>query len=243
MVAATVGERFFYETKYAKNRPLPESRVIEIPDAYKEYKGTPVVFLPPPSVSGGEPLWDVVRKRRSRRGYTFRQIALEELSQMLWATQGVTGRVSGYLLRAAPSAGALYPVETYLWVNKVEDLSQGIYHFNVRRFALELIYGGNYGAALKEACLGQNMLSTCSVAFIWTAVIDRCRMKYGERAFRYIFMDVGHICQNLYLAATALGLGCCAIGAFYDDEVNRLIGVDGVAESTIYIATVGTLNG
>ncbi len=235
-----VGERFFQETKYRRGEGLPESRVIEVPDAFKEYENVPVVFLPSPVVSGGPELWDVVRRRRSRRRYTMQEVDLKDLSQLLWATQGITGRVSGYLLRAAPSAGALYPVETYLWVNRVRDLSQGIYHFNVRRFCLELIYGGNYSAALKEACLGQAMLATCSVAFIWTAVIDRCRMKYGERAFRYIFMDAGHICQNLYLACTAMGLGCCAIGAFYDDEVNRIIGVDGMAESVVYIATVGT---
>ena len=236
-----VGEKFFMDTKYVRGKDLTPSRVIKIPEAYKEYTNVPTVFLPAPVVGGGESIWDVIRKRRSKRRYVPDILSQKELSQLLWATQGITGRVSGFLLRSAPSAGALYPIETYLWIHRVEDLSMGIYHFNVKRFCLEMIRGGNYSTSLKEACLGQHMLSTCAVAFIWTAVIDRCRVKYGERAFRYIFMDVGHICQNLYLAATAMGLGCCAIGAFFDDEVNQILGLDGMTESVIYIATVGKL--
>lgn len=229
------------ETKYERGKELTPSRILEIPEPFKEYKNAPLIFLPAPTVGGGEPIWDTLRKRRSKRRYSNGYISQKDLSQLLWATQGITGRVSGFLLRTAPSAGALYPIETYLWVHKVEDLSMGIYHFNIKKFCLELIFGGNYALRLKEACLGQHMLSTCSVVFIWTAVIDRCRIKYGERAFRYIFMDVGHICQNLYLAATAMGLGCCAIGAFYDDEINKMLGINGINESVVYLATVGTL--
>ena len=234
-----VGERFFQETKYGRERKLPETRMVSVPRDVKEYENVPCVLLPKPKVSGGAPIWDVVRNRRSVRSYSDRYLDLEELAQLLWATQGITGSIGGYPLRASPSAGALYPIETYLLVNRVNNISQGIYHFNVRKFRLELLKGGNFSYAFAEAALGQHMFVKCAVAFVWSAVIDRCRVKYGERAFRYIFMDVGHICQNLYLAATAMGLGCCAVGAFYDDEVNALIGLDGVAESVVYMATVG----
>ena len=236
-----VGERFLQETKYARDGELPATRVLKVPDEYKEYSGVPVFFLPDPETTGGAPLWDVVRQRRSVRRYSQRPMDLKELSQLLWATQGVTGRVGGFALRASPSAGALYPIETYLWVRNVEGLSKGIYHYHPLKACLELLEGGDFSYALTQACLGQGMLATCSVAFIWTAVVDRCRIKYGERAFRYIFLDAAHICQNLYLASCALGFGCCAIGAFYDDEINGIIGVDGQVETVIYLATVGPL--
>ncbi len=238
-----VGERFFQETKYKRGKPLPETIIREKPTPYKIYKNVPVFFLPDPKIEGGAPLWDVLRKRRSIRSYDpHAYIDKELLSQLLWAIQGITAKVGGYLLRTAPSAGALYPFETYLFVRKVRGLTQGIYHFNVPDFCLELLVGGDFSFHLQKACIDQPMLSRAAVVFIWSAVIDRCRIKYGERAFRYIFMDVAHVCQNLYLAATGLGLGCCAIGAFFDDDINKILNIDGITESVVYLATVGVID-
>jgi len=237
-----VGERFFQETKYIRGKRLPATRIIEEPQLYKEYPNAPVFYLPEPVKEDGPGIWEILKQRRSLRDYTpLSGIALEDLSQLLWSVQGVTAKAGPFLLRTAPSAGALYPYETYIYAHQVDGLSRGIYHLNVKNFYLELLTAGDFSSALTKACLDQPMLKRASVVFIWSAVIDRSRVKYGERAFRYIFLDLGHACQNLYLAATAMNLGCCAIGAFYDDEVNRLVGIDGERESVVYLATVGVI--
>ncbi len=197
------------------------------------------IKLPPPDKKGGMPIWECITKRRSRREFTGESITLKELSQLLYATQGITGEIEGYPLRAAPSAGALYPIETYLVVNRVEDIDAGIYHYNVLKAELELLERGDFSRYIASAALEQDFLAKASVVFVWTAIPQRTKWKYGERGWRYIYKDAAHICQNLYLAATALNLGCCAIGACFDDEVNEILGIDGEKETVIYLAGVG----
>jgi len=164
---------------------------------------------------------------------------LETLARLVWSVGGVRERQGGFLFRVVPSAGALYPVETYIMANRVEGLEKGIYHLYVPTFSLELVEAGDRSEALAQAALGQGMVYQAAVVFLWTAVIDRCRIKYGERAFRYIYLDAGHMGQNLYLAATAMGLGCCTVGALFDDEVNEILDVDGEEETVIYLGAVG----
>ncbi len=196
------------------------------------------IKLPKPSF-GKQIFWDVLVKRRSKRSYRKDALPLEYLSLLLFAAQGVTDSIGRYLLRTAPSAGALYPIETYLCVNQVSGLSQGLYHFEVQSFSLEVLATGEFGRTLAEASLGQSMCAKAQVVFVWSAIPRRTMNKYGSRGMRYIFMDVAHICQNVLLAATALGLGACPIGAFFDDEVNQLFGLDGEEETVIYLASVG----
>ena len=166
---------------------------------------------------------------------------MEELAKILWAAQGITARAGMYLLRTAPSAGALYPFETYLYIDRVEGMVKGIYHFDVPEFALARMREGDFNQAITAASLGQPVIRKAAVVLIWTAMMLRCMVKYRERAVRYIGMDLGHVCQNVQLAATALGFGSCPIGAFYDDEMNELIGVDGEEETVLYLVTVGKL--
>jgi SagB-type dehydrogenase family enzyme len=147
--------------------------------------------------------------------------------------------VHGFEFRAAPSAGALYPIETYPVVNRVEEIPAGIYHYSVKESQILLIREGFFGHALSQAALGQGMLADAACVFVWTAVVERSKWKYRERAYRYIYMDAGHLGQNLYLAATGLGLGCCTVGAFFDDEIDRLIGIDGEKEISVYLGAVG----
>ena len=177
-------------------------------------------------------------KRRSKRAYTNESITLEELSQIIWATQGVTTRVSGHALRTAPSAGALYPIETYIWVNRVSELDQGLYHYQVQHHQLDLLKKGDFSREVSRGALDQKMAGDAAITFIWSAIIQRSRWKYLQRSYRYIFMDAGHIAQNLALAAEALGLGSCQIGALYDDELNALLDLDGFEESVIYMSSV-----
>ena len=184
-------------------------------------------------------MWDTLACRRSIRDYSSVAVSMAELSQLLWAIQGVTAHAGRYALRTAPSAGALYPIETYILVNLVSDLAAGIYHYDVRKHGLEVVRKGDFGAEIARAALGENMLKEAALVFLWTAVVARSKWKYFERAYRYMYMDAGHIGQNAYLAAEALGMGCCTVGAFLDDEVNSVIGIDGKDEVALYLCAVG----
>ena len=235
-----IGDRYHLETKYYRDRSLGgSSRLKEAPEAYKTYPGAKIVSLPEPARSAGNFIWDVLSRRRSIRDYTSVGVSMTEVSQLLWATQGVTAYAGHYALRTAPSAGALYPIETYVLVNRVKDLEVGIYHYDIRQHKLELVRKGDFGSDIAQAALGQNMLQEAALVFLWTAVVARSKCKYRERAYRYIYMDAGHIGQNAYLAAETLGLGCCTVGAFLDDEVNSLIGIDGKSEIALYLCAVG----
>ena len=185
---------------------------------------------------------ELIERRISRRSYSKQPLTLEELSFLLWATQGVKQAARTHTMRTVPSAGARHPLETYLAINRVEGLESGFFRFlHVQHQLIQLNSDATFSHQLAQACLGQDMLETCAVAFIWTAVIERSRWKYQQRGFRYIYLDAGHVCQNLYLTCEAFSMGCCAIAAFDDDAVNELISVDGQDEFAIYLATVGKI--
>lgn len=166
-------------------------------------------------------------------------MTIEQLSYLLWASTGIQRREDGYEFRTVPSAGALYPIETYLVVNNVEDLDQGIYHYNVKGHFLEELKQGDFSDDIARAALDQQMCADAAAVFIWTAIFKRSKWKYGQRAYRYIYLDAGHIAENLALATAGLKLGCCHVAALFDDEVNSIVDVDGVEESTIYMSAVG----
>ena len=235
--------RYMQGTKYHRDRLLKDDLgSIPAPKRFKNYQEAERLVLPQPDLSQPADLWQCLAKRRSERDYTTDPLSLEELSKLMWAAQGVTARAGMHLLRTAPSAGALYPFETYLYIDKVEEVPKGIYHFNVADFVLERMQGGNFNQAITAASLGQPVVRRAAVIFIWTAMMLRCMVKYRDRAVRYIAMDLGHVCQNIQLAATAMGLGSCPIGAFFDDDFNELLGVDGEEETVVYLVTAGKLN-
>lgn len=236
----TLGERFQRETKYARGKRLPPSRTFSHPMPYKEYPDAERIPLSTPKRDNGPGIWKMIARRKSIREFVPASTTKETLSQLLWATQGIRERSHGFLFRTVPSAGALYPIETYLMANHVDGLKEGLYHFHVPTFSLEFIREGALSYSLAQAALDQYMMVEASVVFIWTAIIDRCRVKYGERAFRYIYLDAGHVGQNLYLAATSLELGCCTVGAFLDDEVNKILDVNGIEETVLYMGVVGS---
>jgi SagB-type dehydrogenase family enzyme len=210
------------------------------PSPYKEFPYALKKFsIRPLDQKGGKSLWEAISQRRSIREFSARSIAFSELSQLVWATQGITLKAWGFDFRASPSAGALYPIETYLVANRVEEIPPGLYHYHVREVQLILLKEGHFGPDLCRSGLGQEMLEEAACVFVWTAVVARSKWKYRERAYRYIYMDAGHIGQALYLAATALDLGCCTVGAFYDEEVDRVIGADGKNEFSVYLGAVG----
>ena len=181
-----------------------------------------------------------MKRRRSVRNYTGEPLSLPQLSQLLYAAQGITGSMHGQPLRSAPSAGALYPVEIYVTAHNVEELERGIYHYALREHQLEVTAAGDFRKQITRAALQQDMLGEADVVIVLAAIFDRARHKYGERGYRYVYMEAGHISQNIYLQAVSLGLGSVGVGAFLDAEVNRLIGADGSKEAAIYLHAVGT---
>jgi len=229
-------------TKYSRQRPPSDNLgTIPSPERVKTYREAERVQLPQPDFGEPADLWQCLARRRSERNTSEEPLSLEELAKILWAAQGVTAQAGMHLLRTAPSAGALYPFETYVYIDRVEGVSQGIYHFDVGEFTLASLEEGDFNQVITAASLGQPVVRKAAVVLIWTAMMLRCMVKYRERAVRYIGMDLGHVCQNVQLAATALGFGSCPIGAFYDDELNELLALDGEEETVLYMVTVGKL--
>ena len=188
----------------------------------------------------GMPFEQALEERRSVRTFSDRKMTEAELSQLLFSGQGITGKTRGRNLRAAPSAGATYPMELYAIVNSVEGIDRGIYRYVPDSHELILLKEGDFGGPLRAACLGQTWLETASVNLVITAVPDRISSRYGDRSPRYIFLEAGHIAQNILLQAVSLGLGGVPIGACHDEEVDAIMSLDGTTEQAVYIITVGT---
>lgn len=209
------------------------------PDTYKHYSNTKKIELPLSKEFQTLSFDETIRKRKSVRNFSEKNLTLQQLAYLLWSSTGIQRKQRGYEFRNAPSAGALYPIETYLFANKVETLPVGLYHYNIKSHMLEELKTGDFSNYLTNSCLGQSMLSSAAIVIIWSAIFFRTKWKYKQRAYRYIYLDCGHVAQNLALSATSLGLGSCQIGAFFDDEINALIELNGIEESVIYLSAVG----
>jgi len=235
-----IGDKFQQQTKYdPRNMPGPRFDRAGPPPLYKQYPHSPKIELPAYQPDKLVSLDQALKKRRSIRRFQQKPLTLGRLSYLLWASTGIQRIEAGYEFRTAPSAGALYPIETYLLVNNVRKLETGLYHYSVRSHQLEQLKTGEFGRTIAAAALGQSMCQTAAAVFVWTAVFARCKYKYGQRAYRYIYLDAGHITENLALAAVSLNLASCEIGALYDDQVNAILDIDGAAESVICMAVLG----
>ena len=238
------GKEFMERTKYHKMGSSDQSRGLPQPPLeLPQDESRAVVDLPKPTeLKVGEfSLREAIEGRRSVREYSDAPLRLEELSWLLWCTQGVRQVARrNATLRNVPSAGARHAFETYVLVNRVEGLKPGIYRFLATGHKLvEVEMGGSTAERVSAACLGQGFIISSAATFVWTAVSYRMAWRYQERGYRYMHLDAGHVCQNMYLAAEAIGSGVCAIGAFNDDQLNELLGIDGVEQFAIYVATVG----
>jgi len=194
-----------------------------------------VIKLPGPKYDSDVSLEENLAKRRSVRDYTDEQLTMEEVSQLLWAAQGMT---SDRGFRTAPSAGALYPLEVYLVAGHVKGLTTGVYHYNPKKHELLMVAEGDMRSRLAAAALGQSPVNNGAVSLVFTAVYGRTTGKYGDRGIRYVLMEIGHSAQNVCLQATAMGLGSVTIGAFYDKEVGRLLNLS-EEEEPLYIIPIG----
>ena len=206
------------------------------PAPYKQVGAGARVTLPavdaPPAMSVAQAL----EQRRSLREYADRTMTRQELA---WVVSAATAITSGDGRRTAPSAGALYPIETYVAVHRVEGIDSGLYHVDVRAQALEPVRSGSVAGDLMIAGLGQDFLRKAPVVLVLSGLFQRTRWKYHERHYRYVCWEGGHVAQNVYLAAEAAGLGACMVGAFLDGNLNGLLRVDGRQEAALGLIAVG----
>lgn len=218
-----------------------EAEVDAMTRAYKRYRLRPRLALP-----GGEELRlpstsfdQVVTTRRTVRSFDGGALTLDEVAALLALSGGVTGGYQKQLLRAAPSAGGLFPVEMYLSVRDVAGLDPGLYHYDWPDHILARIGDHPGNDAVTRVCCRQPQAGTAALVVFLAGMVQRTVSKYGDRGLRYVFLDVGHLAQNLCLTATALDLACMTTCGFFDDEANDLFGLDGLAESMLYVAFVG----
>lgn len=179
-----------------------------------------IIVLPSPAFSGEVTVEEAIRRRRSVRDFEDKSITLNHVSQLLWAAQGITNKEG---LRAAPSAGALYPLDVYVVVGNVIDLKPGVYRYipHGHKLALQLI--GDKRKELSAAALHQNWLKNAAVMFVFSAVYERTTKKYGKRGIRYVDMEVGYSGENFFLQCEALGLSTVVVGAFDDEKVKSVL--------------------
>lgn len=237
------GENFQQKSKYIRDK-LPRHALNwgSKPKTYKVYSDSfKKVKLPEPIFDQAIQFWNVIKNRHSTRNFTNEPLTIMELSLFLFGMSGLNRIFPQYAFRTVPSAGGLYPIEIYAVINNVVDLEKGLYHYDIQNHSLNLLKEGDYRSKVAEACLGQNSAFTSATNFIWTAMIERSQWKYLQRCYRYIYLDAGHIGQNFYLIAEALGLGACTIGAIYDDELNQFLEIDGRIETAIYVGVVGKI--
>jgi len=239
-----IGKDFIEMTKYAHLEPSPQSQ------------GVPQPQLQVPAPAGAKliPLPDgkdlqldnvnlikLVESRETRRNYSETPLSMQELSFLLWGTQGVKSVTEKPATRrTVPSAGSRHAFETYLLINRVAGLEPGLYRYMALEHQLAKLQAPpDINSILTIACKNQAHVRNSAVTFFWVAVPMRMVWRYCQRGYRYMFLDAGHVCQNLYLLAEAINCGVCAIAAYDDDLVNAALGVDGEEQFTIYIATLG----
>ena len=239
-----IGREFMEKTRHAylpvsdQQKGLPQPPLTRIFD-----EDAARIELPRPEGAEADPggFVKLATGRSSLRDFASTPISLEELSLLLWSTQGVKEVMPGAAtFRTVPSAGARHALETLLVVNRVEGLDSGVYQYDSleHRLAVRLT-APHFVDQLVRACCDQDFLRSSAVVFLWVAIRERMTWRYGERGYRYLHLDAGHVCQNLYLGAETIGGGVCAVAAFDDSALNRLFGLDGQDEFVIYLAAAG----
>ena len=240
------GDAFLAASHAISGRPSASDLGEPMPNYVTEYPAdADLIYLP--SIKDYKPqkndLKAVVEDRRTNRRYdTSDVLTKQQLSWLLWATQGQTAfsERKGITTRNVPSAGSRHPFETYILIQRVEGFAPGLYHYVPQEHAIYLVDGSSeIIQAINASTFEQKQVVTASVNFIWVAEIYRTSWRYQERAYRYLFLDAGHVCQNLYLAAESEGNAVCAIGAYKDNEANQALGLDGHEKIVIYMASVG----
>jgi len=226
-----------------------QSQGIDAPPVEKPFPVDSVrIFLTKPDkweINIKKDVITAIKNRKSRRKFQDVLLGLDELSFLLWAISGVRKKFRGIILRNVPSAGNRHAIETYLAVLNVSGLQPGIYRYLPLEHELLLEIPVDDREEFSEkigiAALGQNFIAKAAAVFIWAAIPYRMEWRYGKASHKVIAIDAGHICQNLYIACEAIDAGTCAIAAYNQDIMDKMIGVDGREEFTIYLAPVGKI--
>jgi SagB-type dehydrogenase family enzyme len=193
--------------------------------------------LPRPVLKGRLSVEEAIYGRISRRNFQDQGLNLAQAGQLLWSAAGLGATGDAGVSRAAPSAGATYPLELYLAAGEVDGLDPGLYHYDYRAHALAMLQRGDLRAELARACLGQEMVAQAPLSIVLVAHYERTTRRYGERGYRYVYMEVGHVSQSIYLQAEALQLATVAVGAFDDAAVKEILAVEG---APLLLMPVGT---
>ncbi|MBU1050505.1 SagB/ThcOx family dehydrogenase [Candidatus Bipolaricaulota bacterium] len=238
-----IADAFLEGTKYQNLGPSDQQRGVEQPPVHSVLRSGQRVALPRPNSFdlGDMTIRKAIEIRRSLRTFADTPLNLEELSYLLWCTQGVKPEsTEKFTLRTVPSAGARHAFETVLLINRVDGLKPGLYQFDAAVHGLiQWDSPADVTQQVMAACLDQQTIVHSAVTFIWVAERERMAWRYGERGVRYLFLDAGHVCQNLHLAAESIAAGACAIGAYNDDVLNSLLALDGTDRWVVYLAGVG----
>jgi len=213
---------------------------IPIPDDAVQIPLPPIEEIDHPAMT----LVDSILQRRSLRQYSDQALTLDELSLLLFTSQGIQevreGRRNKATFRTVPSAGARHAFETYLLINRVEGIDPGLYRYSALHHSLvQVNVEANIAREVTAGNLGQKQVLNSTVTFVWAAVVERMTWRYVERGYRYLHLDAGHVCQNVSLVAEAIGCGVCAIAAYDDEKLNEVLGLDGEAQFVIYVAALG----
>lgn len=231
-------EKFHQKTKFKKWKPLPEDK--KIPESwtkvfFKEYPRLDRFILPVPESLGTSSLEEVLMNRKSTRISSKRPLTLEQISQLLYFSAGLRKTsVSQVGNRTYPSGGARYPLEIYV-ISQNSDLPKGIYHYNLREHSLEVLLSHSK----IDYSFNQPWIKKVPILILITAIFERNTIKYGDRGYRHILQESGHMGQNFYLVSEALNLAVSGIGGYIDDDLHRLLDIDGVKESVVYIIGLG----
>ena len=206
---------------------------------YKVYPRFPKINLPQEKPQAD--FFELILKRRSRHKYRREPVSLSELSVLLQNSCGITDRTEkGISGRAQPSGGGRFPIELYpLVLASGQDVPAGLYHYDVKHHQLETLWQRVFDREFIESLFTYEWVADAAVVFLMTAVFARTQMKYGDRGYRYILLEAGHIGQNIHLTVEALGLKCCALGGTRDSAIESLLDIDGVNESVVYAVAVG----
>jgi SagB-type dehydrogenase family enzyme len=238
-----IGKEFMEKTKYKYLGTSDQRQGKPAPPLQLAFdKSKKLIDLPKPADMNipRKDLREAIEERVSVRKYADKAFTIDELAWLLWATQGVKQIGEIYTKRTVPSAGARHAFETFVLVNKVEGLAPGVYRYlAIEHKLVEYDLSAGIADKLAKSAYGQDMVKDGAATFIWVAVTYRIAWRYQVRSYRYLHLDVGHVCQNLYLACENINAGCCAIAAYIDEEINEDLGLDGEELFVIYLASLG----
>ncbi len=227
---------------FNKNKGKKPKKWVKI--FYKTYPRLDRIKLPTENIilnKKNTNIFELIYNRRSKRIFSKKKVNLKDISTILFYSAGIS-KIENFswdeALRTYPSAGARFPLEIYIINNNINGLKKGIYHYNIKENSLETLKLGNYKKIIKNIT-NQKMSANSNFNIVISAVFDRTRIKYGDRGYRFPFIEAGHLAQNCYLVSESLKLNCCTIGGFIDDDINNLLDFADSSEKTIYIISIG----